>query len=60
MQISTKKGDILTGGEVLIMVCSKLLGIKQRNKEVYSVIKSDAEELIAYANAIGLEPRPAW
>lgn len=46
-----------TGGEVLIMVCSKLLTIKQRNKEIYSLIKSDAEELIAYAKSIGLEPR---
>jgi DNA repair protein RadC len=45
-----------TGGEVLISVCSKLLEIKRTNKH-YQLIKKETEELIQYANSIGLIPK---
>lgn len=45
-----------TGGEVLISVCSQLLEIKKREPDVYSLIESNAEELIKYANSLGLYP----
>lgn len=48
-----------TGAEVLIIVCPKLLGLKQQNAEAYYLIEDRASRLIAYANSIALEPKPS-
>ena len=42
-----------TLGEIFMIVCSKLLWIKQKNKVVYKVIELDAEMLLDYAAGIG-------
>ena len=48
-----------TGGEMLISVCSRLLGIKNKYPEAYAFIKADADKLISYCNSIGLHPIPS-
>ena len=45
-----------TGGEVLIAVCSELLKIKKEQYKVYKYFENEADELIKYANSIGLFP----
>lgn len=47
-----------TGGEVLISVCSRLLGIKGAVPQAYALIRAQAEQLITYANSIGLYSKP--
>ena len=45
-----------TGGEVLISVCSELLRIKREQKRAFSYVENEVNELIKYANSIGLFP----
>lgn len=45
-----------TGGEVLMMVCSKLLGLKEKDSVAYSKVKIQTEELLNYANSLGMYP----
>jgi len=45
-----------TGGEVLISVCSELLRIRREEYKTFEYIESEANELIKYANSIGLYP----
>lgn len=49
-----------TGGEVLIMVCSFLLGLKERNSNAYEKIEGLVLPLIRYANSLGLYPKPTY
>jgi len=45
-----------TGGEVLYMVCGKLMEIKKSTEEAFDFIESESIELIDYANSLGLFP----
>lgn len=47
-----------TPGEMFDSVCSKVLGMKKNNKEVYKLIYKDADCLLSYAKEIGHKIRP--
>jgi hypothetical protein len=49
-----------TGGEVLMLVCARLLGIKQTDPEAYAVVAYEADELIAYCRQTGMFPKASF
>lgn len=49
-----------TGGEVLILVCSRLLGIKEIYPKAYKTIALKADGLIDYCRSTGLYPNPSY
>lgn len=44
-------------GEMLMMICSKLIEIRYTNKSAFTSVEDDADDLVKYAKSIGLEPR---
>jgi hypothetical protein len=49
-----------TPGEVLMAVCSGLLGIKKKRSDAYNHIKSEANALLNYGNSIGYSFTPTY
>ncbi len=55
-EIETAEGSASFGGELILFVGSKLLEMKEKRPEAFSKIAEDVEELISYANTVGLYP----
>jgi hypothetical protein len=49
-----------TAGEVLMLVCARLLGVKEKYTNAYSVVESEANSLIKYCRSIGMFPFPSY
>jgi hypothetical protein len=47
-----------TAGERLMIVCSRLMWIKQHHPKIYLTAKLEADQLIKFARQSGLEPIP--
>lgn len=45
-----------TGGEVLISICARILGIKEEYPTAFEAIRFHADKLFNYANSLGLYP----
>ena len=45
-----------TGGEVLGLVCSKLIELKHMQSGIYDLISQPAEELMEYSKSLGMHP----
>jgi len=56
-EISEAQASASFGSELIMKVSHCLLKIKNGRKDVYSTISSEVEELIDYANSIGIYPK---
>ena len=55
-EVSDAQSSASTGGELIVMVASKLLEIKEKYPKAYFPIEREVKDLIVFANSIGLYP----